>query len=376
MTLSGTSTGTATADANGNYTFTGLANGTYTVTPTKAGSAFAPTSQAATINGANDSGVNFVALTASGTLAINATVSKDQNTTSTTVVTGTFSTTSTNTLLLAFVSADFSSGTNTTVTGITGGSLTWTLVLRTNTQSGTAEIWRAFAASTVTNATVTATLSQKVASSITVLAFSGVDTTGTNGSGAIGATKSANSAKGAPTGSVTTTRNGSWVLGVGTDWDNATARTVGTGQTMVHQDLATIGDTYWVQRETATTPVSSTSVTINDTAPATDRYDLSIVEVLPALGNTTTYTVSGTITPTGGRQRRHRSTQRPGKRVDHGGRQRKLHIQRDCERNLYRHAQQYGLRLQSYERERHREQRKRNSPGYDWDASIHYLRND
>ena len=59
-------------------------------------------------------------------------------------------------LLLAFVSADFTSGTNTTVTSITGAGLTWALVRRTNVQRGTAEIWRAFASGPVTNASVTA----------------------------------------------------------------------------------------------------------------------------------------------------------------------------------------------------------------------------
>jgi hypothetical protein len=51
---------------------------------------------------------------------------------------------------------------------------------------------------------------------------------------------------------------------------------------MVHQYLATVGDTYWVQRTTAATPVAGTAVTINDTAPTGDRWNLTIVEVLPA----------------------------------------------------------------------------------------------
>ncbi len=69
---------------------------------------------------------------------------------------------------------------------------------------------------------------------------------------------------------------------VGNDWDNATARTVPSNQTMVHQYLATIGDTYWVQRLTSPTPTVGTVVTINDTAPTGDRYNLTIVEVLPS----------------------------------------------------------------------------------------------
>jgi hypothetical protein len=71
------------------------------------------------------------------------------------------------------------------------------------------------------------------------------------------------------------------VLGGGNDYDNAIARTPGTGQSLVHQDLAPVGDTYWVQMENAPTLLSGTSVTINDTAPTGDRYNLAIVEVLP-----------------------------------------------------------------------------------------------
>jgi hypothetical protein len=77
---------------------------------------------------------------------------------------------------------------------------------------GTSEIWRAFATSTLTNVTVTATLSQSIASSITVMSFKGVDTSGTSGSGAVGAIGSGNVSTGAPSASLVTTRNNSWVF--------------------------------------------------------------------------------------------------------------------------------------------------------------------
>jgi len=214
-------------------------------------------------------------------LAIDKTASTDRSTSSTTITSPTFTTTAANELLLAFVSADNSgSGTNTTVTAVanaTGGTLTWTLVKRTNTQRGTAEVWRAFAPTVLTGASVKATLSVSVAASITVVTYTGASATGTG----IGATGTANAASGAPSASLTTTQANSWVFGVGNDWDNATARTVPAGQTMVHQYLATVGDTYWVQSQTAATPVAGTVVTINDTAPTGDRYNLTIVEVLP-----------------------------------------------------------------------------------------------
>jgi hypothetical protein len=71
------------------------------------------------------------------------------------------------------------------------------------------------------------------------------------------------------------TRSGSIVFGVGTDWDKAIG-TVGPGQNLVHQYLATVGDTYWVQRQSSPTPTSGTTVTINDTTPTTDRYNLPL----------------------------------------------------------------------------------------------------
>jgi hypothetical protein len=114
------------------------------------------------------------------------------------------------------------------------------------------------------------------------MSFKNIDTSGTNGSGAIGATKMANSSSGAPTANLVTTRANSWIFGVGNDYDNAIGRTTGAGQSLVHQYLTTAGDTYWVQMQNNPTPASGTTVTINDTAPTTDRYNLSICEVLPA----------------------------------------------------------------------------------------------
>jgi Galactose oxidase-like, Early set domain/Bacterial Ig domain len=211
--------------------------------------------------------------------AIDAVVSVDGAGSSTTIATAAFSTTAGNELLLAFVATDYLGGTNTTVTGVSGAGLTWQLVKRTNAQSGTSEIWRAFAAVPLTGVTATATLSQAVSAAMTVVTFANVDTSGTNGSGAIGATASASSASGAPAATLVTTRNNSWVFGVGNDYDNPTPRTVGSGQTLVHQYLAPVGDTYWVQRRTSAVALGGTSVTISDTAPTGDRYNLTICEI-------------------------------------------------------------------------------------------------
>ena len=283
VTLSGTASATTTPDSSGNFTFSGLANGMYTVTPTEGGYTFSPSSVTTAVNGANVSNVNFAAQTAgTATLAIDATSSRALTSKALTVSTPAFSTNVGNELLLAFVAGDYLSGTNTTVSNVTGGGLTWALVKRANGQSGTAEIWRAFAPTSLSGVTVTATLSQSVVSSITVVSFTGADATGSNGSGAIGATASASAGSGAPSASLVTTRNNSLVMGVGNDFDNALARTPGPTQSLVYQVLTSTGDTYWVQRQNNATPLSGTTVAINDTAPTGDRYNLSLVEVLPA----------------------------------------------------------------------------------------------
>ena len=283
VTLSGAASGAVTPDVSGNYTFGGLANGSYTVTPTEGGYTFNPSSQTTAINGAAVSNLNFTAQTAGTTmLAVDATTSRALTAKATTVSTPAFSTNSGNELLLAFIAADHISGTNTTVSNLTGAGLTWSLVKRTNVQSGTAEIWRAFASTSLSGVTVTATLSQSVVSSITVMSFSGADATGSNGSGAIGATASASAGTGAPSASLITTRNNSLILGVGNDFDNAISRSAGSAQSLVYQVLTVTGDTYWVQRQNNATPLSGTTVAINDTAPTGDRYNLSIVELLPA----------------------------------------------------------------------------------------------
>ncbi len=54
-------TKSATSDASGSFTVTGLANGTYTVTPSKSGCTFTPASRSVTVSSANVTGVSFTA---------------------------------------------------------------------------------------------------------------------------------------------------------------------------------------------------------------------------------------------------------------------------------------------------------------------------
>jgi YVTN family beta-propeller protein len=189
------------------------------------------------------------------------------------VTTAPFSTTGPR-LLVAFTSSDGAAARQTTT--VTGAGLTWTLVQRANTKGGTAEIWTAEATGPLTNATVTST--PKTAGydqSLTVVAFTGA--------AGIGASASDGKAKGAPAVSLTTTEPGSWVFGVGEDYSHAIARTLGPDQSLISQWVDPgPGETFWVQDQAATTPVAGTTVTMNDTAPTTDIWNLAAVEILPA----------------------------------------------------------------------------------------------
>ena len=212
-----------------------------------------------------------------------------------------FSTSAANELLLAFIATDYISGANTSVKSISGAGLTWTLVQRSNVQEGSSEIWRAFSATPLSTATVTATLSQSVVTSITVMSFAGVSSAWTNGAGAVGAVASSNAVSGAPAASLISTANNSWVIGVGNDFDKAVTRTAGSGQSLVHQYLTPTGDTYWVQMLNSPIAAAGSTATINDTAPTKDSYNLSIVEIVPeGGGSTSTPPTVGITSPTPG----------------------------------------------------------------------------
>ena len=239
----------------------------------------------------------FSASSVHAAVAIDVNISADRTSAATTVASPSFSTSAPNELLLAFVATDAANGTTAAVTGVAGAGLTWSLVVRSNAQAGTSEIWRAFAPAQLTGVAVTATVSQATVSSITVLSFTGVDTSGVGGAGAIGAIAKSNAASGAPSASLVTTRAGSWVFGVGNDWDNPIARTPASGQTMIHETMSSTGDTYWVQRQNAPSGTAGSIVAISDTAPTADRFNLAICEVLAAPSSPTTWSITGTISP-------------------------------------------------------------------------------
>jgi hypothetical protein len=72
------------------------------------------------------------------------------------------------------------------------------------------------------------------------------------------------------------------VYGVGSDWDAATARTLGAGQSMVHEWVDTaVGDTFWTQCVNAASAAAGAVVTLNDTAPTANRSNFVAVEIVP-----------------------------------------------------------------------------------------------
>ncbi len=216
------------------------------------------------------------------TMAVDVTVNTHQSAAASTLTSGAVTTHQTNELLVAFVTSDGPSGGGQSFSSVTGGGLTWTRRTAANLQPGAAEIWQAGAANILTNVTVTATRSSgSYGGSLTIVAFSGADLT------AQGATSANSAASGAPTTSLTTRFANSWVWGVGNDWSTATARTVGPNQTLVDQYLSPAGDTYWTQRQNATTASAGTPATINDTAPTGDRFDIAEIEIVPAGGTAT-----------------------------------------------------------------------------------------
>ena len=190
-----------------------------------------------------------------------------------------FNTTAAGEVLIALIGSDGpTTGVNTQTLTVTGAGLTWTRVQRAATSRGVAEIWTATAPAVLTGATVTSTqavttvLGAPVNQSVMVFAF-------TNASG-VGATTAASGVSINATATLVTQAAGSLVFGVGNDFDRAVARTVGAGQTKLHEFLAPTGDTFWMQSVNAASAAAGQSITANATAAgAADQWNLAIVEI-------------------------------------------------------------------------------------------------
>ena len=219
-----------------------------------------------------------VAAAAATTLSVDRQVVTQQLTAATNISSPPLTTSQPGELIVAFIMSDGSAGTVQSFSSVTGGGLTWSLRKRSNTQKGTSEIWQAAAPAVVSNMVVKANRSNgSYVGSLVVTAFTGADTS-VNGAAIAAAGRSV-----APTATLTPTKAGSWVWAAGNDWDRAVARTVGANQTKVDEYLPSAGDTFWVQRQTApNTGGTIAPVTINDTAPTNDRWNLAVIEVRAA----------------------------------------------------------------------------------------------
>ena len=193
-----------------------------------------------------------------------------------------FSTNYPNELLIAVFIITKDAQTVSSVTNTSG--LTWVNVTRANTQSGSVEVWRAFAPSPLTNQTITATLSGSAVSGNSMVAgFVGVDLTGTNGSGAIGAVQTANGTNSTPTVTLTTTRDNAFVMGAWNNPSQNSSTTAGASQTLIRA----VGDA-------TNTCSSSVNIVTNliataggsgtiSAATSMTAWNAAAIEILPAI---------------------------------------------------------------------------------------------
>jgi hypothetical protein len=192
----------------------------------------------------------------------------------TTVTTPSFHTALAGEVLLALAASDGPAGGGHQSVTISGGGLTWTLVKRANTQSGDAEIWQATAAQPLSNVAITSTPAARgYNQSLTVIAM--------QMSLGVGASVAGSGPSGTPSASLKTTQPGSLVFGVGSDWDSGIPRTVGINQVLLRQWVDTgVGNTFWAQNTTIQSGAAGSSVTLNDTAPTIDQWNMAAVELL------------------------------------------------------------------------------------------------
>lgn len=179
-------------------------------------------------------------------------------------------------LLVAFVTVDGPPSSTQKVSSVTGGGLTWTLVSRSNSTWGTAEIWQAHATSKLTKTVVTAKFAKSgFDGSITVAAFA-------NAAASVGTSTSGSGTSGAPSVTVAPHADGSLIWATGHDWTRATTPAPLANQTLQHSFLdKRVGDSFWT--ESFDSPTTDFPITIGASTPSTDRWQLVGVEIPAAV---------------------------------------------------------------------------------------------
>jgi hypothetical protein len=182
-----------------------------------------------------------------------------------------------------------------TVSSLTASGLTWVNVGRSTAAGGSVELWRTFVPTPQQGITVTMNMSTSVADiNYLIVGMVGADITGTNGSGAIGAFSTGSSSSAAPTISITTTRNNSWVWGGFNDPAYSSGLATPAGLTLLRtvSDATTVTRS-WFLRSLSITPASGTTVALNMTGPP-DSCNTLAVEILPAVTHHMSALGSGT----------------------------------------------------------------------------------
>jgi hypothetical protein len=174
-------------------------------------------------------------------------------------------------LIVAFVAANGPSTAKQTVT-VSGGGLTWYRISRQNPTGSDTEVWVALPSSTLHATAVTATSAIKGYD--VVLAVEAFH----NASG-VGPESFTTATTGAPKATLKTAASNTWVFAIGVDWSKYAPPTAASGQLVISQLNAPGGKTAWLQATNAPTPRAGTTVTISDTHPTTDPYDLMLVGI-------------------------------------------------------------------------------------------------
>jgi hypothetical protein len=216
-----------------------------------------------------------------------------------------------NTLFVAYIASDSGQGPakggpplDGKVQSVTGGGLTWTRQaeahLAVTAEPSIAEIWTASTASPIKPFTVTVTRNNNngavtycdnyeggsgpdIANGmVLVQAVTGANLKNPVGSKAVAGVGKTSGRVAPASVTLAATRAGSLVSAVGADWSESEARTLPSGQKMIHEDVSTSnGDTYWVQGLAG--PVNTPGpVTLSVTEPTQDDCNMAAVEIMPA----------------------------------------------------------------------------------------------
>lgn len=190
-------------------------------------------------------------------------------------------------------------------TSITGNGLTWVKVNEKDDTQGaiTISLWRALGASPSAGAITVNFSVVPISMSIQLISFSGVDTTGTNGSGAvtgfIAVDTGASDTNAASPGALTTTRNNSLVFGAGVGRGATWTKAADFTNILVNQTASSAGNIVRSNTEYKQVATSGSSATASWSLSSANDWIALAVEILSPSGTAYNQTISGTVTSSG-----------------------------------------------------------------------------